>query len=75
VNLKIDFYKFSVKFLMTIINLPVILSLGLCSGIEVVRRNSSGGLARGSSISDISRASVAPGGNPIRELNESKIIN
>lgn len=50
-------------------DLPVILSLGLCIGIEVVRRNSKGGLAaRGSSISDISRASVAPGGNPIREL-------
>lgn len=41
--------------------LLVILSSGLCNGIEVVRRNSNGGLAaRGSSISDNSRASVAP---------------
>ena len=49
-------------------NLPVILSLGLCNGMDVVRRSSNGGLAAlGSSISGSSLCSVVPD-NPIRGL-------
>jgi hypothetical protein len=55
--------------LVAAVNLPVILSPGLCSGIDVVLRSSKGGLApeRCSSISACSRDSM-------RGLNDKKLI-